>query len=64
MPYISTETEIKLLERDANERLIAAAPDLLAVVEKLLAVPANQIGDVLMLIPSARAAIAKATGKE
>ena len=50
--------------RDANARLIAAAPDLLAALEKVLAAyeAAREPGHGTILIDEARDAIAKARG--
>ncbi len=52
-------------ECEANARLIAAAPDLLAALQTLLEVPHLQGGETSTAFPHikrARAAIAKATG--
>ena len=49
-------------EAAANAALIAAAPELLSVVEALLAIPANEPGRVALLVPAACAAVAKAKG--
>ena len=51
---------ISLSELTANARLIAAAPDLLAIVAEL-ARHDGMSGDLPMLIVKARAALAKAT---
>ena len=50
------------IESEANARLIAAAPDLLALAERIARLPEH--GHYLALIDEARAAIAKATGKK
>lgn len=52
-------------ERRANGRLAAAAPDLLAALERVLAAyeAAREPGHGIILIDEARAAIAKARGK-
>jgi len=51
------------LERmEADARLIAAAPDLLALAERIARLPEH--GHYLALIDEARAAIAKATGEK
>ena len=55
------------LQRDANARLIAASPDLLAVAESVVAWADHQVvlfgvGEDGSIIATARAAIAKAKG--
>ena len=50
------------IESPANARLIAAAPDLLALAERIARLPEH--GHYLALIDEARAAIAKATGEK
>lgn len=55
-------------EQEANARLIAAAPDLLEALEKIVAVadstPFNPVGFVIgHIVNDARAAITKARGK-
>lgn len=51
------------IERDAaNARLIAAAPDLLEAVQKLLPLAAKSFGALTVDLDAARAAVAKATG--
>lgn len=50
------------IENAANTRLIAAAPDLLAFVERIARLPHH--GEYVDLIDEARAAIAKATGDQ
>ena len=50
------------IESEANARLIAAAPDLLALAERIARLPEH--GHYLALIDEARAAIAKATGEK
>ena len=48
---------------NANARLIAAAPDLLAALQEVLAhTPEPHAGDARAILHRARAAIAKATG--
>lgn len=63
--YINTASQHRREIAKANARLISAAPDLLAVVEKLCAI--QGIGDVATWASEwveARAAIAKATGQK
>jgi hypothetical protein len=50
------------IESEANARLIAAAPDLLALAERIARLPEH--GHYLALIDEARATIAKATGEK
>jgi hypothetical protein len=50
------------IESEANARLIAAAPDLLALAERIARLPEH--GHYLALIDQASAAIAKATGEK
>jgi len=50
------------VESEANARLIAAAPDLLALAERIARLPEH--GHYLVLIDEARTAIAKATGEK
>ena len=50
------------IESEANARLIAAAPDLLALAERIARLPEH--GHYLALIDEACAAIAKATGEK
>lgn len=53
--------DLHSIERKANARLMAAAPDLLAALEEAIEyIPAR---DRSVLIAKARAAIAKATGE-
>lgn len=47
-------------EAEANARLIASAPELLAACEAVLAVPADEIGRVSCLVPQIVAAVRKA----
>ena len=58
-------THVPEFQNEANARLIAAAPDLLAVLEKVLAAyeAAREPGHGTILIAEARAAIAKARGQ-
>lgn len=58
----SGNTRYELHNASANAALIAAAPELLSVVEALLAIPANEPGRVALLVPAACAAVAKAKG--
>ena len=58
-PQINKTTAITWDESDA--RLISAAPDLLAFVERIARLPLH--GEYVQLIDEARAAIAKATGE-
>ena len=56
-------------ECEANARLIAAAPDLLANLEQMERIAADYLSGRLLqfpasVLPQARAAIAKATGEE
>jgi hypothetical protein len=46
-------------ERDANARLIAAAPDLLAVCYRII-----ETGDEIAVVKAAKAAVAKAEGRD
>jgi len=60
-------TSVKLPEAEANARLIAAAPELLAALEEMYALYADHAqydeeGHETAAINSARAAIARATG--
>lgn len=48
----------------ANARLIAAAPELLAALEGLLAVSVDTTSDELLAMMAARAAIATAKGEQ
>ena len=60
-PYVSA------LEPTANARLIAAAPDMLAVcvaVDELSASPHAMTGPLWEIVDAARAAIAKAKGEQ
>ena len=50
------------IESPANARLIATAPDLLALAERIARLPEH--GHYLALIDEARTAIAKATGEK
>ena len=52
----------RLETSEANARLIAAAPDLLALAERIARLPEH--GHYLALIDEARAAISKATGEK
>jgi hypothetical protein len=52
-----------LLGQEANARLIAAAPDLLAVLQELIDIEGPQPGTATWA-DKARAAIAKATGEQ
>jgi len=55
----------RLAEHEANARLIAAAPDMLAALEELTEEAyANMTGGKGHLIDNARAAIAKATTQQ
>lgn len=49
-------------EMRANANLIAAAPDLLAALKRLLSATEQNLGDIHDAEEQARAAIAKATG--
>lgn len=49
---------------EANARLIAAAPELLASLRKMVYGEANGLGEINAMLATARAAIAKAEGRE
>ncbi len=53
--------ESRSCEKEANARLIAAAPDLLAFAKRIAALPHH--GEYVQLIEEALAAINKATGE-
>lgn len=57
-----TETHCGVVIKPEDARMIAAAPELLAALEKALPVLERECGDVFL--DSIRSAIAKATGKE
>lgn len=54
-----TYSHMGIAEADSNERLIAAAPELLAIVARIV-----NDGLSTSLVKDARAAIAKATGEQ
>lgn len=57
-------SEQSAAEVEANARLIAAAPELLAALQALAEVALYRDGDCTAQLTTARAAIAKATGQE